>query len=140
MKNWFTSLNGAVTLSVLALLTLLARSMGLDAMFVLPDKMGVRQDQPATVALLMVWTMALFGGWIWALLAAVRGGRGGVIVALIFSLLSGLLGGFSLVAFCVPSCAAPPVGNIIVWAEMITGLAASAALGLQLRPSRQTTE
>lgn len=137
MKNWFTSLNGAVTLSVIALLTLLARSMGLDAMFVMPDEMGISQDQPVTVALFMLWAMALFGGWIWALLAAVRGGRGGLIAALIFSLLSGLLGGFSLVAFCVPSCAAPPVGNIIVLAELITGLAASAALGFQLRQARQ---
>ncbi len=81
MQAWFLSLNGAVTLSVLALLTLLGRAFALDAMFVLPDEMGVRQDQPATVALFMLWVMALFGGWIWALLAAVRGRRGGVIAA-----------------------------------------------------------
>jgi uncharacterized YccA/Bax inhibitor family protein len=111
--------------------------MGIDALFVMPEEMGVSQDQPGTVALIMVWTMVLFGGWIWALLAAVRGRRGGVIAALIFSLLSGLLGGVSLIAFCVPSCAAPPVGNIIVWAELITGLVASIALGVQLRRSHE---
>ncbi len=136
MRTWFMSLNGAVTLSVLALLTLLARSMGIDALFVMPEEMGVSQDQPGTVALIMLWAMVQFGGWIWALLAAVRGRRGGVIAALIFSLLSGVLGGFSLIAFCVPSCAAPPVGNFIVWAETITGLAASAALGFQLQQAR----
>ncbi len=133
MKTWFTSLNGAVMLSVLTLLTLLGFTF-LFAMFVLPDEMGVGQDQPATVALYMLWTMALFGGWVWALLAAVRGSRGGVIVALIFSLLAALLSGFSLLVFCAgKGCAAWPVGNIIVWAQLIVGLAASAALGLQLR-------
>lgn len=138
MKTWLTSLHGAVTLSVLALLTFLARAMGLDAMFVLPGELGVGQDQPATVAQLMLWVMALFGGWIWALLVAVRGGRGGVLAALIFSLLSGLLGGFSLLVFCAhEGCAVPPVGNVIVTAQLITGLAASAAMWLQLRPARK---
>ena len=137
MKNLFTSLNGAVTLSAIALLTLLARAMGLDALFVLPNEVGVREDQPLTVAVLILWVIVLFGGWIWALLAAVRGGRGGVIAALIFSLFSGLLGAFTLLVFCSGKrCAAWPIGNIVVWAELITGLAASVALGLQLRAGR----
>lgn len=132
MKNWFTSLNGAVTLSVLAMLTLLARTVGLDAMFVLPDEMGVRQDQPAIVALIVLCTVALFGGWIWALLVAMRGSRRGLIAALVLSLLSGLLGGMTLLVLCPDGCAVRPLGNIIVWAEFIIGLAASLALGLQL--------
>lgn len=132
MKNWFVSLNGAVTLSVFALLTLLARTMGLDAMFVLPGEMGVRQDQPTTVALIVLWTVALFGGWIWALLVAMRGSRRGLIAALVFSLLSGLLGGMTLLVLCPDGCAVYPLGNIIVWAEFIIGLAASLALGLQI--------
>lgn len=136
MKNWFTSLNGAVTLSVLALLTLLARTTGLDAMFVLPSEMGVRQDQPATVAVIVLWTIALFGGWIWALLVVMRGSRGGLIAALVFSLLSGLLGAFTLLVLCPAGCAVQPLGNIIVWAELITGLAASFALGLQIGGKR----
>lgn len=110
--------------------------MGLDAMFVLPSEMGVRQDQPATVALIVVWTMALFGGWIWALLVAARGGRGGLIAALILSLLSGILGALALLFLCPDGCAVWPLGSILVWAEMITGLAASLALGLQLRRKR----
>lgn len=136
MKNRFTFLDGAITLSVLALLTLLARTIGLDAMFVLPGEMGVRQDQPATVALIVLWTMALFGGWIWALLVATRGSRGGLIAALVFSLLSGILGAFTLLALCPDGCAVWPLGSIVVWAELITGLAASLALGLQLRRKR----
>lgn len=138
MKTWFTSLNGAVTLSVLALLTLLGYT-SLFAMFVLPDEMGVSQDQPATVALFILWAMAPFGGWVWALLAAVRGGRIGLIVTLIFSLLSALMGGFSLLVYCAApkGCVAWPVGDITVWVELITGLAASVALGLQLSAGRE---
>ena len=132
MKNWFTSLNGAVTLSLLAMLALLARTMGLDAMFVFPGEMGVRQDQPVTVALIVLWTVALFGGWIWALLVAMRGSRRGLIAALVLSLLSGLLGALTLLVLCPEGCAVRPVGNIIVWAEFIIGLTASLALGLQI--------
>lgn len=132
MKSWFTSLEGAAALSVLALLALLARSMGLDAMFVLPGEMGVRQDQPATVAVIVLWTVALFGGWIWALLVAMRGSRKGLIAALVFSLLSGLLGGLTLLVLCPDGCAVYPLGNIIVWAELLTGLTASLALALQI--------
>jgi len=138
MKIWVTSMRGAVALSVIALLALLARITGLDAMFVLPSEMGVREDQVLTVGLFMLAVAALYGAWIWALLAAARGSRGGVIVALAFSLLTALFGGlYTLVVFCQPRCAAAPVGNIIVWAELIAGLAASAALGLQLRQIRQ---
>ena len=136
MKNRFTFLDGAIALSVLALLTLLARTIGLDAMFVLPGEMGVRQDQPATVALIVLWTTALFGGWIWALLVATRGGSVGLIAALIFSLLSGILGALTLLVLCPDGCAVWPLGSILVWAELITGLAASLALGLQLRRKR----
>jgi hypothetical protein len=138
MTKWVTSLRGAVALSVIALLALLARITGLDAMIVMPSEMGIHEDQVLTIGLLMIGIVALFGTWIWALLAAVRGSRGGVIVALAFSLFTAFFGGFyTLVVLCQPGCAAAPVGNIIVWAELIAGLAASVALGLQLRQIRQ---
>jgi hypothetical protein len=139
VKTWFTSLNGAIALSVLALLAFLARVMGLDAMFVLPGEMGVSQAQPGTVALIMLLVVVFFGGWIWALLAAVRGGWTGLIVTLILSLLSGLGGAYTLLALCGDKgCAAWPVGNIVVWAELLFGLAAAAALGLHLQQARRS--
>jgi len=138
MKNWFTSLNGAVTLSVLTLLTFLARVTGLDAMFVLPGEMGIREDQTLTIALFMFGVMVLFGGWIWALLAAARGGRTGMIVSLVFNLFVALFGGlFTLISFCSPSCAARPVGEIIVLAALIVGGVASVSAGLYLRSASQ---
>lgn len=137
MKTWFTSLNVAITLSVVALLTILARITYLDALFVSEFRKGLSEDQPWPIALSMLGYMAFVGGWIWALLAAGRGSRAGLIVALVFSLLVAFGGGLlTLLVFCPQGCAAWPVGNIIVWAALIFGLAASAALGSQLMQAR----
>jgi len=137
MRTWFTSLNAAIALSVIAFLTGLARLM-LDARFVseFADFMG---DQPGQVALVMLVFIAFFGGWVWALLAAVRGGRGGLIGALVCSLLLALGEGLTTVlVFCPTPCpTVSPLGDIIIWANLISGLVAAAALGLQLRQTRQ---
>lgn len=133
MKNWLLSLKGAITLSVIALLAVLARLTFLDALFVSEFRSGFSADQPGPIALSMLGYMVLFGGWIWALLAATGGSRAGMIVALIFSVLAALGGGLlTLLVFCgLAGCAAWPVGNIIVWVALIVGLAASIALGRQ---------
>lgn len=133
MKNWLLSLNGAITLSVIALLAVLARLTFLDALFVSEFRSGFSADEPRPIALSMLEYMVFFGGWIWALLAAKGGSRAGMIVAFIFSLLVALGGGLlTLLVFCRPGgCAAWPVGNIIVWVALIAGLAASIALGRQ---------
>ena len=136
MRTWILSLNGAITLSVIAFLTGLARLM-LDMRFVseFADFMG---NQPGQVALVMLIFMAFFGGWVWALLAAVRGSRGGLIGALVCSLLLALGEGLTTVlVFCPTPCrTVSPLGDIIIWANLISGLAAAAALGLQLRQTR----
>jgi hypothetical protein len=135
MNTRFLSLNGAITLSVIALLAVLARITFLDALFVSEFRSGFSEDQPWPIAQSMLVYMALFGVWIWALLAATRGSRAGLITGLIFSLLLAFAYGLMTVfVFCRPmGCAAWPVGNIIVWVALITGLAASIGLGLQLR-------
>ena len=61
MKNWFISLNGAIVLSVLALLSEVWRGF-LDAMFVLP----VDFDDPlmmnlAAILIGQTWSIALLG-------------------------------------------------------------------------------
>jgi hypothetical protein len=138
MKARFTSLNVAITLSVVALLTSLARTTFLDALFVSEFRQKFSEAQAWPIALSMLGHMAFVGGWMWALLAAERGSRAGLIVALGFSLLIALGGGLlTLLAFCPQGCAAWPVGNLIVWAELIVGLAASAALALQLQQTRR---
>jgi hypothetical protein len=151
MNTRLLSLNGAVALSVIALLAVLARFTFLDALFVAEFRSGFSEDQPGPIAQSMLVYMALFGTWIWALLAATRGSRAGLIMGallaatrgsraglitgLIFSLLLAFAFGLmTILVFCRPAgCAAWPVGNIIVWIALISGLAASIGLGLQLR-------
>jgi len=60
MKKWFVSLNGTVTLSVLTLLTFLARVIIVDAMNVIPF-LSVSSNQ-TSVASLMILIMLFFGG------------------------------------------------------------------------------
>jgi len=81
MKNWFTSLNGAIALSMISLLVFLGRTL-IDFYYVYREfNLDV-----GTVALAMLANMALFGGWIWALLSAVQGSRRGLISVLVLDL------------------------------------------------------
>ena len=141
MRNWFTAPNTAITLGIIAFLTLVARLTFLDALYVPEFRVMLPENQPAAIALAMIVYMLLIGLWMWALLAAARGSRTGIMVALLFSLLTAFGGGlFTITVLCPNGCDAPPVGDGIVWANLITGLAASLALGLHLaRPSGSTT-
>lgn len=133
MKISFLSLNGAVTLGIIAFLTLMARLTFIDALYVPEFRTILPENQPVTIALMMMVYMILVGSWVWSLLAAEHGSRIGLTVSLLFSLLTAFGGGlFTLVYLCPTGCAAPPVGNLIVWANLISGLAASLALGFHL--------
>ncbi len=138
MKSWFLSLNGAITLSVIALLAVLARLTFLDALFVPEFRNMFSKDQPGPIVLAMLGFMVFFGGWMWALLSFMRGSRAGMIVTLIYSLIVAFaFGVFTLIVFCPVGCAAWPAGNFIVWVALTAGLAASIALGFQLRIGRE---
>jgi|GEM_PF-3005084 hypothetical protein len=133
MRNWLVSLNAAVLFGVIALLTLMARLTFLDALYVPEFGAMLPENRPATIALTMLVYMVLSGCWVWSLLAAAQGSRAGLIGSLLFSLLTALGGGlFTLTALCPKGCAAWPVGNIVVWANLISGMAASLALIFQL--------
>ncbi|MDX1992903.1 MAG: hypothetical protein SF029_10955 [bacterium] len=133
MLIWFTTLNGAITFSIFAFLTMMARITFLDAMFVPEFRNLLPEDQPVNIALMMLWYMVFIGGWVWSLLSAARGNRRGLIVSLIYSLFVALGGGLlTLLFLCPAGCAAWPVGNLIVWLNLISGLMASFALGIQL--------
>lgn len=133
MRTRFSSLNGAVALAVIAFLTLMARLTLLDALYVPEFRALLPENQPATIALMMLAYMIIVGVWVWSLLAASWGSRAGLVGSLFFSLLTGFGGGLlTLTSLCPNGCAAPPVGNGIVWANLISGLAASFALSLRL--------
>jgi hypothetical protein len=127
MRNWFLSLNGAITLSVIGFLTWLGRLF-------LDWKYEMRGSDTINV----LWSVALVGGWVWAMLAAIRGSRRGLIACLIFALLLDL--GFAFATFffwCPPaSCRGFPFISGLwrwTWAQLISGLLAVIALVLQLR-------
>ncbi len=131
------SLNGAIACSIIAFLTMMARITFLDAMFVPEFRSMLPEDHPVSIALTMLAYMVFAGCWVWSLLAASRGNRGGLTVLMLYSLFTAFGGGLiTLASFCPIGCAAPPVGDAIVWANLIFGLAASFALGFQLKRSR----
>ncbi len=129
MKTWFTSLNGAITLSAVALLSMLARTF-LDFQFVFNEF----APGPGQAGLAILVMTAIFGGWLWALLAAVQNRRAGLIGALAFSLL-GIGGGLAtMFALCPSPC--PTAGGLMEianWLNLISGLLATVAIGLHLR-------
>ncbi len=136
MKYWFTSFNGAITLSVISLLVFLGRAF-IDFYYVYGE-FGIGMGM---VTLAIVANAALFGGWIWSLLSAVRGGRRGVAVLLgfdLFFLLVIAVG--TLVAYCPSPCqTAWPLGEIANWISLIVGLLTAVSLGIQFRRGDQAS-
>ena len=136
MRNWFTSLNSAITLSVIALLTFLGRGfMDWRYEYPLQDPAGA-WDIPGALIY-----MALAGGWIWGLLAAMQGSRRGLIALLIFALvLDVLLALATYFIFCPPwtGCEGWPNAWLWNWANLISGLLAAIAVGIQLRREQPT--
>lgn len=133
MKNWFTSLNGAIALSMISLLVFLGRTL-IDFYYVYREfNLDV-----GTVALAMLANMALFGGWIWALLSAVQGSRRGLISVLVLDLFFFfVIAVGTVVSYCPSPCrTAWPLGEITIWASVIFGLIASVSAWLALRKTR----
>ena len=130
MKSWFVSLNGAVTLSVIALLTELWRAF-LDFQY---EYSNFLNSTGAILLSTLLYT-ALFGGWTWALLRTMRGSRTALITTLIINLLFLLaLPIGALVAYCPSPCPELwPLFEMANWINLLLGLLATLALALQLR-------
>lgn len=130
MRNWFLSRRGAIALSTIALLTFLGRGF-LDWRYEYPA-----QDPAGSFDTPLALTyIALTGLWIWALLAASGGSRRALTANLILALLLDV--GLALATyfiFCPPSqgCVGWPNAWPWNWANLITGVLAVLATGLQL--------
>src|SRR5512134_3286623 len=124
MKNWFTSLNGAIMLSVIALLTELWRAF-VDFQY----EYSTFLNSMGTLLLTTLLYTALFGGWAWALLRAMRGSRSALVSALILNLLILLaipIG--ALVAYCPSPCLELwPLMELANWINLLFGLLAAVA-------------
>lgn len=132
MKNWVTSLKGAIALSVLALLSEAWRGF-LDAMFVLPNEFG---DEVMMNLAAVIFTL-LFGGWAWSLVAAGRGSRRGLVAAFVINALVLLAIPVSWLFFYCPASCRVDAGifNLANSLNLIFGLLAAGSLAWQLRPS-----
>jgi ammonia channel protein AmtB len=133
MKNWFTSLQAAITFSVIALLTEAWRGF-LDAMFVLPVDYG---GETILNLAALIFT-ALFAGWTWALIAASRGSRPALVAAFVINALVLVAIPFSwLLVYCPSACRATAgIFNLANTLNLVFGLLAALALVYQLlRPA-----
>ncbi len=136
MKNWFTSLNGALLLSTMALLTEVWRGF-LDAMFVLPTDFG---DEGLMQGAALIFT-ALFAGWTWSLIAAWQGSRWGLVTTFVLNGLVLLAVPVSWLFFYCPAACQAEAGvfNLANTLNLLFGLLAAVALGFQLRQGWRPT-
>lgn len=127
MIAWFTSLKGAITTSIFAMLSFIAYTF-------LVSRYVLEQLTPgiAAAAIETLVVVAIAGGWMWGLLAGAEGSRAGLIAALVFSLLPALFTLYDLV-FQSPIPYGWPLLQIVVWMTFVLCVIASAAVGLQLR-------
>jgi hypothetical protein len=128
--TWLSSLNGAIAVSIIALMSFVGRSF-LDARYVLTEDMP--NASKAMVGGWALFTMVLVGGWVWAIVAVAQGSRGGLIAAVLIAALVGLYGGASLIAFRPIMPSAKPLGEIVIWSNLVFGLVAALVVGLRLR-------
>lgn len=137
MAEWFTSRRGAITLSVLALLSNVWRGF-LDAMFVLPADFG---DEGTMQLAAVVFTL-LFAGWAWALFVAWQGSRRGLMAAFAINALVLLAVPIGWLLFYCPAACRADAGlfNLANSLNLVLGLLAAISLGLQLLQPRVAPE
>ena|SRR5215510_7792113 len=132
MKDRFLTLPGAITLSLIALLTFLGRIF-LDWRYE-SGRLGPAGSLSEALSVLMF--LAFAGGLVWAMLAAIRGSRGGLVACLILALLLDVgLALATLFILCPPWLGCRGFPNLWPWnwAQLISGLLAVIALAFQLR-------
>ena len=127
--KWFRSSNGAVLLSFLAMLSLLFRSY-IDTAYILPgDYSGFGTN--FSILWFFGYT-AILGGWIWALIAAGKDSRGGLITSLVYSIIVALIfGAISLLVFV-----SYPVEILVYGANFLFGSIAFVSILFRLRATR----
>lgn len=126
MKGWFTSLNGALMLSFVALLIELWRGF-LDFAFIYPNELK-GMEVIASIVYVVV-----FGIWAFGLNQGQQSKRAGMIAALVIGLLFLLgidLG--TILFYCRGGCVRAEF-NYSAWAGLVVGTLAIVALALQIR-------
>jgi hypothetical protein len=129
MRSSASTWNAALTLSVAALLSFLARTF-IDYGFVYHGL----YPSIRSMAILTLITLVFIAGWIWALLAASHERRRAMYVLLIYAAVVVLQGVVTLVTLCPSPCpTAWPLGEVIIWSNVLMGIATVVAAVLSLR-------
>lgn len=141
MKNWFTSLNGAIALSAFAWVTEIWRAW-LDMLFEYPNPSIVNAtiDSGITLVITLIYT-AIFAGWAYAMHSAARGNRGALIATFVVNAFVWLAIPVGwIIAYCTGPCVANAgvLFNLANWLNLIFGLLAALPLALQLRQKTVT--
>ena len=132
MRNWPLSLNGAVTLSALALLSFIGYTL-MEMRYFLEK--WIPGDGAAAVETIVV--LLIVGGWLQSLFAARDGKRGGLVALLAFSVLNILIGLYDMQY--VLNGPMPWPEQFMVIAILIVGVIAAAAVGVYLRGGEKMT-
>lgn len=128
MKNWFTSLNGALVISFCAVLVFLWSALLDMALVWAPFNLSMWQIGLAALIL-----TGLIGLWLWALAAAMRGSRRALIAALIFSVLLVLYALMDWISYCPTTCPRLPIYYLVNALNLSLGFVATVALVMQIR-------
>ena len=125
MKTWFTSLNGAITLSALSLLSFIGYVFLMSRYFLAKWIPGDGAAAAETIGVILV-----VGGWMRALFAAANGRRGGLIALFVFSAVTTLIGLYDL------PHPGPWPSMMMVVATFVFSVIAIGALVMQLRRAK----
>lgn len=80
--------------------------------------------------------LAFYGGWLWALVHATRGNRVALVAVLAFNILLILFGISTFTSFCPSPCGtAWPLGELLMWSNVLIGIPATLAAFRELRRS-----
>ncbi len=127
MKTWFTSLNGAVTFSALALLSFIGYVFLMSRYFL---EKWIPGDGAAAVETIGV--LLIVGGWLRALFVAASGRRGGLVALFAFSAVTTLIALYDL------PHPGPWPSMMMVVATFVFSVIAIAALAFQIRQKKAT--
>ena len=131
MKTWFTSLNGAITLSALALLTFIGYAF-IEARYFLEK--WIPGDGAAMVETIVL--LLIIGGWLRALFVAAGGKRGGLTALFAFSVLITLIALYDMQFVLYAQISWPE--QLMVVVMLIVGVIVTAAMGVHLRNGKKT--
>jgi hypothetical protein len=131
VKTWFTSLNGAITLSALGLLSFIGYAF-VEARYFLEK--WIPGDGAAMVETIVL--LLIIGGWLRALFVAAGGRRGGLTALFAFSVVITLIALYDMQFVLYAHIAWPE--QVMVVVMLIVGAIVTAAMGVHLRSGKKT--